>query len=62
MGGAGVSAWNVWRVFYATYAEVARDGDQPQQLVAAHLSFEAAKKLVGELGFGHCMKPTPTEP
>lgn len=51
------SKWNIWRVTYATYAQQAIDGDIKPQLIKRELSFDAAKRLVDQLGFGYCMKP-----
>lgn len=53
----GEQLWNVWRVHYATYAEVLTMGDKQQEIVSRNLTYEQAKKMVEELGFGYCMKP-----
>lgn len=49
--------WNVWRVTYGTYADVARDGDTKPVLVQRDMSFDHARRLVDRMGFGFCMKP-----
>lgn len=49
--------WNVWRVHYMTYAEIAAQGEKPAELVGRRLSFERAQRMVDDLGFGYCMKP-----
>lgn len=50
--------WDVWKVYYATYAEIAEHGDKPRELVARRLSFEKAREMVAALGFGHSMHPS----
>ncbi len=50
--------WDVWKVYYMTYAEIAEQGEKPRELVARRLSFEAARALVERLGFGHSMHPS----
>jgi hypothetical protein len=49
--------WDVWRVHYATYAEIAAYGEKPRGRVAGGLSLEQALDLVMRLGFGHSAYP-----
>lgn len=49
--------WGLWLVQYATYAEIAEQGDKPPRLIAGSLTFAAAQRMVEERGFGYCMKP-----
>ena len=50
--------WDVFRVHYMTYAEIAEHGDRPRELVARRLTFEKARELVDVLGFGFSMHPS----
>lgn len=45
--------WDVWKVFYMTYAEIDEHGDRKREIVARDLSLEDALALVKKLGFGH---------
>jgi hypothetical protein len=52
----------VWQVFYMTYAEIAETGlpqerCNPPRFVAGPMSFDAARRMVDDKGFGYCMKP-----
>jgi len=54
--------WAVWQVFYMTYAEIAETGlpqerCNPPRFVAGPMSFDAARRMVDDKGFGYCMKP-----
>jgi len=49
--------WNVWKVHYMTYAQIAEFGDRPRELIARGLSLEAALAMVELLGFGHSAHP-----
>lgn len=58
--------WNVFRVYYLTYAEIdelpepyrtkAINGHD-REIIATNLSFIKAMKLVEDLGFGFSMHP-----
>ena len=50
--------WDVWKVYYMTYAEIATFGDKPRELVASRLTFENAQAMVKRLGFGYSMHPS----
>lgn len=50
--------WDVWKVRYMTYAEIAEQGEKPRELVARRLTFEKARALVESLGFGFSMHPS----
>lgn len=57
--------WDVWKVYYMTYAQIEQYGDKQRERVARGLSFEEAKKTVDRLGsgqgdghvYGHSMCP-----
>jgi len=49
--------WDVWKVYYMTYAESAEFGDRPRDLIARGLSLESALAMVERLGFGHSAHP-----
>lgn len=54
--------WAVWRVTYATYAEIEASGLPhehfcPPVRLTGPLPLERALRMVDELGFGHCVKP-----
>jgi hypothetical protein len=49
--------WDVWKVFYMTYAEIKEQGELQRQRVTTGLSFQAAQAKVQELGFGYSMHP-----
>jgi hypothetical protein len=49
--------WDVWQTHYATYAEVLTFGEKQAIRVAAGLTYDAARKMVDEMGFGYCLKP-----
>jgi hypothetical protein len=51
-----VELYDVWRVTYATYEEVAREGDKKPVRVARNLPLAKALALVEQLGFAHCAK------
>jgi hypothetical protein len=61
-----IGGWNVWKVYYATYAQVAAYGNRPAELVVRGLSLDAAKEMAANLGdglsitdcgYGYCAKP-----
>ena len=54
--GINMTLWSVWRTTYATYAELEAHGNKSPVLIRAGLTFEAARKLVNELGVGYYMK------
>lgn len=59
--------WDIWRVEYRTYEEIALYGDYQRERVARGLSFEKAKELVEQLSIGvashvgYSMHPTPAD-
>jgi hypothetical protein len=50
--------WDVWKVYYMTYAEIAKYGDKPRELIAQRITFEKARELVDRLGFDYSMHPS----
>lgn len=47
----------VWKAHYATYEELAVQGEIKPQLVQKDLTFEVAQDLVKKLGFGYSIRP-----
>lgn len=47
----------VWRVTYATYEEMAWQGDIKPVMVAKDLPLAKAIELAEQYGFGYCAKP-----
>lgn len=54
----GAGMWDIWKVYYMTYAEMAEFGDKPRELVASRLTFDRARAMVEALGFGYSMHPS----
>ena len=54
--------YDVYKVQYMTYAEIDELGDRKRELVVQDLTFEAAKKKIEELGFGHSIHPSQMNP
>lgn len=51
-----VQLWDVWRVFYGTYAQVDQDGDRKPVKLQGDTTLDHALRLAEMFGKGCCVK------
>jgi len=54
--------YDIYKVYYTTYAEIVEFGDRKSELVAKNMTFEAGTKFIQDFGFGYSLHPTQMDP